>query len=69
MKIEVTEQIEKMYALGQKSGRSAYSTQVVKMMRENRHNPEVVALLLQLLSVADRDTFLEVRGIVDAATK
>lgn len=69
MKIEVTEQIEKMYALGQKSGRSAYSTQVVKMMRENRHNPEVVALLLQLLSVADRDTFMEVRGIVDAATK
>lgn len=69
MKIEVTEQIEKMYALGQKSGRSAYSTQVVKMMRENRHNPEIVALLLQLLSVADRDTFLEVRGIVDAATK
>ena len=69
MKIEVTEQIEKMYALGQKSGRSAYSAQVVKLMRENRHNPEVVALLLQLLSVADRDTFLEVRGIVDAAFK
>ena len=69
MKIEVTEQIEKMYALGQRSGRSAYSTQVVKLMRENRDNPEIVALLLQLLSVADRDTFMEVKGIVDAASK